>query len=80
VTSLGTVEMFAIALGLPLALALLTFWIWMLVDCLKHESKEGNDRLVWALVIVFTELLGAILYYFMRYKRRQPADASAGAG
>jgi len=77
VNAFGTVEIFAIALGVPLALALLGFWIWMLVDCLTHESKKGNDRLVWALVIVFTKLLGALLYYFLRYRERdhlRPAE------
>lgn len=69
-TTLGPVEIFLIVLALPIGLSLLAFWIWMLIDCLTRESKAGNDRLVWALVIVFTKLLGAALYYFIRYRRR----------
>ena len=45
----------AVATGVTLALALVAFWIWMLIDCLTRESKAGQDRLVWALVIVVTQ-------------------------
>jgi len=47
------------------------FWVWMLVDCLMNESSEGNDKLVWALVIVFTSVLGATIYYLVRRPRRR---------
>ena len=46
------------------------FWIWMLVDCIKHESSEGNDKIVWVIVIVATKLIGAIVYYFARRQKR----------
>ena len=58
-----------IALVAAFALPLLGFWIWMLVDCLTKESREGQDRLLWTLVIIFTKFLGAALYYFLRYRR-----------
>ena len=60
-----------IAIGSAAVLSILAFWIWMLVDCLTREPREGNDRLIWTLVIVFTKLFGAGLYYFMRYRRRR---------
>jgi hypothetical protein len=47
------------------------FWIWMLVDCLKFESSEGNDKLVWVLVIVLTNWVGALIYYFVRRGERR---------
>jgi len=59
-----------IAVTAPIALAALGFWIWMLVDCLNEETKEGNERLVWVVVIVATKLVGAIVYYFVRRRRR----------
>ena len=46
------------------------FWIWMLVDCASKEPSQGNDKLVWILVIVFTHLLGALLYFFIRRPQR----------
>jgi hypothetical protein len=49
------------------------FWIWVLVDCLTKESAEGNDKIVWTLVILLAPLLGAILYYFVRRPERMKA-------
>lgn len=37
------------------------FWIWMLIDVIKHE--KGN-KAVWILVIVFGNFIGAIIYFF----------------
>jgi hypothetical protein len=41
------------------------FWIFMLVDSIKHKYRDQNDKIVWVLVIVFTGLIGAIIYYFV---------------
>lgn len=81
-TSFGIAETLLIATVIPLGIALLAFWVWMLVDCLRREPREGNDRLVWTLVIVFTKVLGAALYYFMRYRPRSglAADGAGRAG
>ena len=57
-------------LAVGLGLGALAFWIWMLVDCIQNESKEGNDRLVWVILIIATKLLGAIVYYFARRSKR----------
>lgn len=46
------------------------FWIWMLYDCLVHEPSNGNDKIIWVLVIVFTNIIGALIYYFVRYRTR----------
>jgi hypothetical protein len=46
------------------------FWIWMLVDCAKNEPRDGNDRIVWVIVIALTHLLGATVYYFARRPER----------
>jgi len=53
-----------------ISLSMLAFWIWMLVDCIKNEPDEGNTKLVWVLVIIFTQLLGAIIYYFVQRRER----------
>ena len=57
-------------LAVGLGLGALAFWIWMLVDCIKHESNEGNERVVWVIVIIATKLVGAIVYYFARRSKR----------
>ena len=45
-------------------------WIWALIDCVTKESDEGNNRLIWVLVIVFTHLIGAIIYFLVRRPQR----------
>lgn len=52
------------------ALISFVFWIWMLIDCLTKESSEGNDKLVWVLVVFFGHLLGAAIYFFVRRPER----------
>ena len=53
-----------------LSIASFSFWIWMLVECVTKEPSEGNDKLIWILVIVFTNAIGAAIYYFVRRPER----------
>lgn len=46
------------------------FWVWALVDCATKEPATGNDKVIWILVIVFTHLLGALIYYLVRRPQR----------
>jgi len=46
------------------------FWIWMLVDCAMKEPSQGNDKLIWVIIILFTHLLGGLLYFFVRRPQR----------
>jgi hypothetical protein len=45
-----------------LSLAGITFWIWMLIDCIKR--KKGNTLIGWVLVMGFLSVFGAIVYFF----------------
>jgi len=45
-------------------------WIWMLVDCATREPSEGNDKLVWILIIVLTHWIGALIYLLVRRPKR----------
>ena len=47
------------------------FWIWMIVDCATNELSEGNDKVIWILVIVLTHFIGAAIYYFARRPERK---------
>lgn len=65
---------------LPLAIPMLAlaaialfsfiFWVWMLVDCAINEVGTSETKLVWVLIILFTNLLGALLYFFIRRPQR----------
>ena len=64
---------FQVALPVTLVLFVLlgmTFWVWMLIDCVTRESNEGNERIVWVLILLFTHVIGAAIYYFVRRPRR----------
>ena len=46
------------------------FWIWMLVEAVTREPEQGNDRIVWMLIILLTHFIGALIYYFVRRPER----------
>ena len=51
-------------------IAATVLWIWMLVDCLVNEPSEGNDKVVWVLVLIFTSWIGALIYLLVRRPKR----------
>lgn len=55
---------------LPLLLLATIFWVWMLVDCATKEPDQGNDKVVWILVILFTHWVGALIYFLVRRPER----------
>lgn len=73
--TLGLIGFFELLFVLPfmlLSLAGTLFWLWMLIDCLMNESSQGNDKLIWVLVILFIPVIGSLIYFFLqRPKRRE---------
>ena len=51
-----------------LKLALLIFWVVMLVDVAQRKFPEENTRLMWLLIILLVPL-GAVVYYFVGRKQ-----------
>lgn len=49
---------------------LFAFWIWMLVDCLMNPRVQGTEKIVWVLVIIFLNWLGALIYFFVGRGKR----------
>ncbi|MFQ6042366.1 MAG: PLDc N-terminal domain-containing protein [Candidatus Poribacteria bacterium] len=45
-------------------------WIWMIVDCATKEPSDGNDKLIWILIIILTHWIGALIYLFVRRPKR----------
>ena len=65
---------FAISGGLIIvfiiiALVASIFWLWMLIDCLTSPMPTG-EKALWAVVIIFLHLLGALIYYFVGRRGR----------
>jgi hypothetical protein len=56
---------------LCVVIAIFAFWIWMIVDCATNEPSEGNEKLVWIVIIIFAQIIGALIYFFVRRPKRQ---------
>ena len=50
--------------------AAIGLWIWMLFDCATKEKSEGNTKIIWILVIVLLNWIGALIYLFSRRPKR----------
>jgi cytochrome c oxidase assembly factor CtaG len=64
------IECFLLAFIALLGLLGFLFWVWMLVDCATNEPSEGNNKVVWILVIVLLHFLGALIYFIFRRPQR----------
>lgn len=64
--------LFPVVFLLAVFLSVLAFalWIWAIVDCAMNEPAEGNTKVVWILIIVLTNWIGALLYLIVRRPRR----------
>ncbi|HEY9205387.1 MAG TPA: PLD nuclease N-terminal domain-containing protein [Candidatus Methanoperedens sp.] len=67
----------------PVFVFTIIFWFWMLVDCLKRPGDKfkiggTNAKLIWILVIIFTGLIGALIYYFLIKGTGSPQDRIIG--
>lgn len=54
-----------------IAIGLFVLWIWTLIDCIKNEPAEGNERIVWVVVIAVTHWIGALIYLIVRRPQRK---------
>jgi hypothetical protein len=41
------------------------FWAIMLVDAIRREFSDSSMKLIWVLVIVLTQFVGALIYFFV---------------
>lgn len=51
--------------AIPIGLAMMAFWIWMLIHSIQNKGIDDGERIAWVLVIVFVHFLGAVLYFFI---------------
>jgi len=43
----------------------IAFWIWMIVDVAKRDFKNDTEKIVWVLIVVLANWVGALVYYFV---------------
>lgn len=58
-----------------LGIAALGVWIWALVDAIQNPALDSTMRIVWVLVIIFTQIIGAIIYLAIGRSRSTPRGA-----
>jgi len=46
----------------------LALWIWMIVDAAIRKYKTDSEKVVWIIVIVFANILGAVVYFYIHGK------------
>lgn len=66
-------------LAVPLGLALLAFWVWMLVHAAQNKGLSDGERIAWILVIVLVHFLGALIYFFVGRPKGNQAIPAQGA-
>jgi len=60
---------FYIMIGFFVLMMILSiFWVWMIVDVLKHEDEK--EKMLWILVVLLAQIFGAVIYYFVRKRHR----------
>ena len=52
-------------LAFIIAILVLIFWIWMIVDCAKRDFKNGTEKIIWIVVVVLAGWLGALIYFLV---------------
>lgn len=53
---------------LIISVLFLVLWIWALISAIQNPALDSTMRIVWVLVIVFTGLLGALIYLIVAPK------------
>jgi len=65
-------ELLTILFMLTFGFGAFVLWIWTLLDCIKNEPSEGNDKVVWVVVIAVMNWIGALIYLIVRRPQRPP--------
>ena len=51
------------------------FWLWALIDCVTNKKITDSQKLIWALAMIFTHIIGALLYLFLGRSPRQTQNS-----
>lgn len=51
------------SIDLLLILAPFLLWLWMLIDCAIRKFPTDTSKLIWLLIIFFTYIVGAVVYF-----------------
>jgi phospholipase D-like protein len=72
----GLVGLLFVALCFGLGLAVMVFWIWMLIDAITNRGISDGEKIAWVLVIIFLHALGGLIYLIVGHPKRAGAVIS----
>ena len=52
-----------------IGLAATVFWVLMIIHAATHNIP---NKLIWVLILIFTGIVGALIYYFIVARRHPP--------
>jgi hypothetical protein len=55
-----------------IGLLMIFLWISALVSIIRNEFYGQNEKLIWALLVIFLPFIGTILYFTIGLKRIKP--------
>lgn len=67
---LGVQELILIFISLFILLLSLVLPIIALIDIIRSDFKGQNDKLIWVIVILFLNVVGIVLYFFIGRNQR----------
>ena len=65
----GLVMLLFVLFIMALSIGMFALWIWMLIDCATNERED--QMVMWIVLIVVLQGIGALLYYFVRRPQRR---------
>lgn len=63
-------------LPLLFILLLMIVWIAALINMLRNPAIQGSDKIVWTLIIIFLNVLGALIYFCVAPKPKLRLNVS----
>lgn len=72
-----------IFLMVAISITSLVIWVLMVIDVIRRDDKDfpdqkENEKLMWLLIVLLTGAIGAIIYYFMVYKKMKDRRREQG--
>lgn len=74
-TSFGPLAALPCCFFAVLGVGLFVFWIWMLIDCLTKEFPGENEKVIWVLVVILLNWVGALVYFFVGRPKGRAAQS-----
>jgi hypothetical protein len=69
---IGWIIFWVVAGGLGLVL-----FLWALIDCIRREFTNPNDKILWLVLIILIGWIGPILYLIIGRKKGTIPEATA---